>query len=95
MAKEQIHLVWVTWARGIDLPPISPAAALKKYPEAFIRLFLEMAKVLNAQVEFVSPVLPSPVSSPPSRSSNPTPFKPLRLFEVEDTGKLTEWELNQ
>lgn len=63
MSNEQIQLVWVTWARGIDLPPISPKIALRDHPSEFLALFLQMAVVLGAFVKLPDTAIPTPSPS--------------------------------
>lgn len=86
-ATSKFMLVWLTWARGVDLPPVSALTALKNHPVEFVALFLQMASALNATVEFVPPVLPSPVTAP-SRSVKTPPsmpeFEQMELFAPWD-----------
>lgn len=85
MATSKFMLAWVTWARGVDLPPVSVETGLKNHPTEFVALFLQMAHALRATVEYDDLVLPPPS---PSRSVKSPPSKP----EVEQLGLFAPWD---
>lgn len=89
MATSKFMLVWITWARGVDLPPMSAQTALKNHPSEFVEMFLQMARVLGATVEFVSPV----PSIPPARSEISPPSKPPSSMEIEQLEMFGPWEM--
>lgn len=90
MATPKFMLVWITWARGVDLPPVSPQTALKNHPSEFVAMFLQMAHVLQATVDFVPPVLPSH-----SHSEAPSVSKSPASSGVEQLEMFGPWETIQ
>lgn len=89
MATSKFMLVWVTWACGVDLPPVSAQTALKSHPPEFVEMFLKMARVLGVSVEFVPPVFPQP----PAHSENSPSSKPPSSMEIEQLEMFGPWEI--
>lgn len=90
MDKPRFAMVWVSWARGVELPPVGVKVAYKNHPREFVWLFVAMARHLGVHVgdlpdrvllHLNSPLQPSDISPPSGTSPEP---QQLELFAPWD-----------
>lgn len=91
MPTSKFMLAWVTWARGVDLPPVSAATAFKNQPKEFIVMFLQMAHILGVKIPALSPEVLAYSNS--HIESLPHPSKPPPSGEVEQLEMFGPWEI--